>query len=259
MPGREPENDSGAHCAVESVLGFPRIGARLGLNAERTVAMDDAAGLKARTEAPDLAAMRRYRLGRLLREIEARDVAGALFFDPVNIRYATDCSNMQVWTLNNPARYALVLAGGRVILWEFHGAEHLSDDLPLIAETRVGTPWFHFAAGDDGLRKAREFAGEIAAEIRGHCDGNLTDPSTSRRCALAGRRLGGRKIKQGESRSAFRVMFRTKIRCSGHVRPTHEDWALPVLRSFFVSPTHFYRNQLQTRMKLDRNQSASAG
>ena len=173
MPGREPENDSGAHCAVESVLGFPRIGARLGLTAERTVAMDDAAGLKARTEAPDLAAMRRYRLGRLLREIEARDVAGALFFDPVNIRYATDCSNMQVWTLNNPARYALVLAGGQVILWEFHGAEHLSEDLPLIAETRVGTPWFHFAAGDDGLRKAREFAGEIAAEIRAHGDGNL--------------------------------------------------------------------------------------
>ncbi len=135
--------------------------------------MDDAAVLESRTEVPDLAAMRRYRLGRLLREIEARDVAGALFFDPVNIRYATDCSNMQVWTLNNPARYALVMAGGRVILWEFHGAEHLSDDLPLIAETRVGTPWFHFAAGDDGLRKAREFAGEIAAEIRAHGDGNL--------------------------------------------------------------------------------------
>ena len=66
----------------------------------------------------------------------------------------------------------LVLAGGRVILWEFHGAEHLSDDLPLIAETRVGTPWFHFAAGDDGLRKAREFAGEIVAEVRAHGDGN---------------------------------------------------------------------------------------
>ncbi len=172
MHRRGPGNDSGAHGAVESVLGFLRIGARLGPIPERTVAMDDAAGLEARTEGPDLAAMRRYRLGRLLREIEARDVVGALFFDPVNIRYATDCSNMQVWTLNNPARYVLVLAGGRVILWEFHGAEHLSDDLPLIAETRVGTPWFHFAAGDDGLRKAREFAGEIVAEVRAHGDGN---------------------------------------------------------------------------------------
>ena len=106
--------------------------------------MDDSPPAVAPVFEVNLEAMRRYRLGRLLREIEARDVAGALFFDPVNIRYATDCTNMQVWTLHNPARYALVLAGGPVILWEFHGALHLSDDLPLVTETRVGTPWFSF-------------------------------------------------------------------------------------------------------------------
>ncbi len=42
---------------------------------------------------------------------------------------------------------------------------------------------------------------------RGVCIGNLADLSTSRRCALAWRRLGGRKIEQGKSRSASRVMF----------------------------------------------------
>ena len=71
---------------------------------------------------------------------------------------------------------------------------------------------------------------------RGVCIGNLADPSTSRRCTLAWRRLGGRKIEQGESQSASRVMFHAKVRCSGHVRPNHEVWALPVRKLFFVSP-----------------------
>lgn len=120
----------------------------------------------------DLDAMRAYRLGRVRDELCRRDIAAALFFDPVNIRYATDCTNMQVWTLHNPARYCLVFASGPVILWEFHGARHLGEALPLIDEVRVGTPWFHFAAGDDGVVKAREFAAEIASEMLRHGGGN---------------------------------------------------------------------------------------
>ena len=126
------------------------------------------------TAAPsvDLEAMRTYRLNRLRQELHRQDIAAALLFDPVNIRYAVDCTNMQVWTLHNPARYALVAATGPVILWEFHGAEHLAKDLPLITEVRVGTPWFHFAAGDQSVAKAKEFAAEIAEEIRLHGAGN---------------------------------------------------------------------------------------
>lgn len=131
----------------------------------------DAANL-ADLDASALEAMRAYRLGRVRAELARHDIAAALFFDPVNIRYVTDCTNMQVWTLHNPARYCLVFASGPVILWEFHGATHLGDALPLIDETRVGCPWFHFAAGDDGPAKAREFAAEIAAEIARHGGGN---------------------------------------------------------------------------------------
>ena len=120
----------------------------------------------------DVAAMRAYRLSRVRRELEHRDIAAAIFFDPINIRYATDSSNMQVWTLHNPARYVLVTASGPVILWEFHGAEHLAQDLPLVTEVRVGTPWFHFAAGNQSHQKAKEFATEIATEIKKYGGGN---------------------------------------------------------------------------------------
>ncbi len=71
---------------------------------------------------------------------------------------------------------------------------------------------------------------------RGVCVGNLAGPSTSRRCASAWRRLGGRKIEQGESRSVSRVMFHAKVRSSGHVRPSDEGWALPVHHPFLASP-----------------------
>ena len=44
---------------------------------------------------PNLAAMRRYRWERLTQHVVDRDFAGVLLFDPLNIRYATDCPNMQ--------------------------------------------------------------------------------------------------------------------------------------------------------------------
>ena len=120
----------------------------------------------------DVEAMRAYRLSRVRRELEETDIAAAIFFDPINIRYATDSSNMQVWTLHNPARYVMVMASGPVILWEFHGAKHLAKDLPLVTDVRVGTPWFHFAAGDQSHQKAKEFAAEIATEIQKFGGGN---------------------------------------------------------------------------------------
>src|SRR6185436_15651655 len=50
---------------------------------------------------PDLAAMRKYRLERIRAELKRRDYAGALLYDPVNIRYATDSTNMQLWVAHN--------------------------------------------------------------------------------------------------------------------------------------------------------------
>jgi Xaa-Pro dipeptidase len=69
--------------------------------------------------APDLPAMRRYRLGRIRAELKRRDLAGALLYDPVNIRYATDSTNMQPWVARNPTRHCFVATEGPVVLFDY--------------------------------------------------------------------------------------------------------------------------------------------
>ena len=58
-----------------------------------------------RLEGIDLVGMRQDRLARLRSVLRDADVAGILLFDPINIRYASDVSNMQVWCMHNPVRY----------------------------------------------------------------------------------------------------------------------------------------------------------
>lgn len=112
--------------------------------------------------APNLERMRSTRLKRLCVELQKRDYAGALLFDPLNIRYATDSSNMQLWTTHNPSRAAFISAAGHVVLWDFHGCEHLSNYLPLINEVRHGAAgFFYFAVGDQEAQKAAEFAKQV--------------------------------------------------------------------------------------------------
>lgn len=112
--------------------------------------------------APNLPRMREFRLKRITDQLSARDLGGVLLFDPLNIRYATDSSNMQLWTAHNPARAAFVGVDGHVVLWDFHGSTHLTTHLPLINEVRGGAGFFYFVAGDAEERKAEKFAAQIA-------------------------------------------------------------------------------------------------
>jgi Xaa-Pro dipeptidase len=123
-------------------------------------------------ELPDVDAMRRYRLGRVRAELARRDYAAALLYDPMNVRYATDSTNMQVWCMHDAVRYAFVATDGPVVLFDFHGSEHLSAHLPLVDEVRhgVGHDYFHAAEGVEA--RARVFAAEIAALVRDHGGGN---------------------------------------------------------------------------------------
>jgi Xaa-Pro aminopeptidase len=115
---------------------------------------------------------RAYRIERLRAQMAKADVAGLLLYDPVNIRYAFDCSNMSIWTAHNPMRYALILNGGPGIMFEFKGCEHLNDGLPAIDELRIAVSWMFMARGERAGEGLTQWADEIASELRAH-GGNM--------------------------------------------------------------------------------------
>jgi len=121
---------------------------------------------------PDLAAMRSYRLDRLVQALQARDIGAVLMFDPMNIRYATDTTNMQLWNSHNPFRACMVCADGHMVVWEYKNAPFLVDFNPLVKELRHGASFFYFVSGDKADQDARSFAGQIDEVMRAHAGGN---------------------------------------------------------------------------------------
>ena len=122
--------------------------------------------------AVDVAALRRERLERLRGVLQEADVAAALFFDPINIRYACDVSNMQVWCLHNPTRYAFVTSEGPLVLFEFASCEHLATGIETVDEVRPATAWTPIMAGPASEARAADWAAEIADLVRRHGGGN---------------------------------------------------------------------------------------
>jgi Xaa-Pro aminopeptidase len=121
---------------------------------------------------PDLQAMRRFRWERLTAAVVARDYAGLLLFDPLNIRYATDSTNMQLWNTHNPFRALLLCADGYMVLWDYKNAPFLSSFNPLVREVRSGADLFYFDRGDKVDVAADAFAREVAAILAEHAPGN---------------------------------------------------------------------------------------
>ena len=68
---------------------------------------------------------------------------------------------MQVWTLHNPMRYALILAAGPAIMFEFKGRLHLNEGLPGIDELRIAKTWMFMASGDKVGEATKQWADEI--------------------------------------------------------------------------------------------------
>ena len=117
-------------------------------------------------ELPDMDEVRKYRLGRVRAELKKRGIAAAVLFDPLNIRYATDSTNMQLWTAHNAARYCFVAAEGPAIVFDYHQCEHLSAHNPLVDEVRPAQSWFYFSAGAGLDKKAKRWAEEIAGLVK---------------------------------------------------------------------------------------------
>jgi Xaa-Pro aminopeptidase len=120
----------------------------------------------------DLDIVRRYRLDRLRQEMRKRDVAGLLLLDPINTRYATDATNMQVWCTHYETRCVLVMLEGPVVLFDYANHPHLVEGLPTVDEYRVMSTFYYFAAGPYVEERARRFGDEIADLMRRHGGGN---------------------------------------------------------------------------------------
>jgi Xaa-Pro aminopeptidase len=115
---------------------------------------------------PDMDAMRSYRIERVRQQLHQRDLAGILLYDPLNLRYATDATNMQLWCTHNAVRYAFIATDGPVTLWDFHHCEHLSGHSGVVDDVRHGIPWFYFEAGPRFDEFAARWAAELASVIR---------------------------------------------------------------------------------------------
>ncbi len=121
---------------------------------------------------PNLKAMREYRWKRLIQAIVDRGWGGLLMFDPLNIRYATDSTNMQLWNSHNPFRAVLLCADGHMVIWDYRNSPFLCDHNPLVRENRSGASMFYFTTGDRGAEAAQAFTGEVEALLREHAGDN---------------------------------------------------------------------------------------
>ncbi|QUJ77307.1 aminopeptidase P family protein [Sulfitobacter albidus] len=121
---------------------------------------------------PDLAAMREFRWRRLTQHIVDRGYGGLLMFDPLNIRYATDTTNMQLWNTHNPFRAVLLCADGYMVIWDYKNAPFLADFNPLVREARSGASMFYFANGDKIDPAADAFANEVREIMAAHAGTN---------------------------------------------------------------------------------------
>ena len=126
-----------------------------------------AAGL----ELPDLPIMRAYRHKRLTDHIVTRGYAGLLMIDPLNIRYATDSTNMQLWNTHNPFRAVLLCADGYMVMWDYKNSPFLSEFNPLVREQRSGADLFYFDRGDKVDVAADVFANEVRILLAEHAPG----------------------------------------------------------------------------------------
>ena len=116
---------------------------------------------------------RGYRKRRLVDKLAEHDCAAILLYDPVNIRYALDVSNMQLWMTHNASHYALVCADGHAIAFEYGKSEHVAKGIETVDEVRTATTWFYFSAGNRLAERVEKWADEIADIVRQRGGGNM--------------------------------------------------------------------------------------
>ena len=171
----------------------------------------------------DEAALRAYRAKRIRAELNRQGYEAVLVVDPVNLRYATGSRNMQVWTMHNVCRYAIVCAHGPIVLFELATGRHLCKGLENVSEVRTSISFDYMLVGHNTERMAQRWARQIDDTLREHgCTGDRlaidrSDSLMVRALDRLGRRVvdgksvleHARAIKSDEEIQAFRVSLRT--------------------------------------------------
>ena len=123
-------------------------------------------------ELPDLGAIRNHRQGRVRDALNRFGYDGVIVMDPMNIRYITDTTNMQIWVMHNAARYAFMSADGTIILWDYENCQFLAGHHDGVTEVRPAIGTTYFLAGDRFDEISQRWADDIAKVIEHHCGKN---------------------------------------------------------------------------------------
>lgn len=115
---------------------------------------------------------RAWRLRRLREQVVAHDCAALLMYSPINIRYAFDYSNMQIWSSREATRYGVLFGDGPGIMHEYKGAEHMVRNGAGVDEVRPATTWLYMISDREVEARARRWAAEIDDLLREHGGGN---------------------------------------------------------------------------------------
>jgi Xaa-Pro dipeptidase len=108
--------------------------------------------------------IQQYRVEQIRRRRNVADCAAIVLFDPVNIRYATGTRNMQVWTMHNICRYAVVFASGAIVLFELPSSSHLSREL--VDDIRPALTTDFMAVGHRADEMGRRWADSMISLLR---------------------------------------------------------------------------------------------
>jgi len=113
--------------------------------------------------------LRSYRLDRVKKELEKNNLEACILFDPVNVRYALDTTNMSIYNMHNLTRYCFIPVNGPVILYEYFNCEGLSSHLNLINEVRPAITWDYFSNGDQAGTQLNKWINEIKDLTNSYC------------------------------------------------------------------------------------------
>jgi Xaa-Pro aminopeptidase len=105
-----------------------------------------------------------YRIDQIRRRLIDADCAAIVLFDPVNIRYATGTRNMQVWTMHNICRYAVIFASGDPVLFELNSSAHLAQGY--VGDVRPSLTTDFMAVGNRAGEMGRRWAESMISLLR---------------------------------------------------------------------------------------------